>query len=780
MSEIKHTKYYINLQRVHKVSVAGVFLVAFIIINYSNLFTQQYSGEIRSIIPPVNNTVNFGPCLVGDTLQLNFFVKNIGTNPLLLDRSIPSLFLGLSPNDPTENQYNLYRRLTDLPKTFNSGESDTFKINFYAGDTLVSRTGWHEALLAIAFLPGDSQGPPISKIDTFFLRVKKTPYFVSGFEDIITFDSVYINPNIAQNKIWRVKNVWKQNQPLLSFEKKLITQAFSDIEILTDDLPVNIEIYPDSIINVNISYHPRNRGLDSMFLKLNYRPLKEKFPDSTDFAWTAIRGIGVEQDIRISKSNYNWYGDTLDLGDILMKSNIPIELTIKNHGNLPFGILSQKIINISSEAVSSVFKFQSEFALDKKHILPEMNSNAIIEFTPNLPGYYLARIRIESDIINRNIKGVQPDKHFEYIYIRANVISPVLLTNQLIDFGNVIVNNSGCLSERDTIITIYNTGNTELVISNIIFEPEFPNNYFFVSESQKIISANGSFNLKISFRGNSGNYEFYQSRMLIINNQASPRDTHEIILKAKSIPPISANLMVPQNIKAMPGRLIEVPIILKSSGSPPSSLAKSFNSSIYYNRSLLEYVGLRTIGTAMEGAFNSGDNYENPNKNDILLSMQAPLNSYFSTSDTIVYLKFKTYLGNSPATEISFIEPKFGDGNCDEIFTIIKNNGTYLTDSVCGLEYKAIPSAGVGFDISVYYNANLFPTLIDFVIPYKTFAEVCIYDNYGNLVTKLAEENLPGGVYNLSYDFEKLFSGLYFAILKTPATRVVKPFTVVK
>jgi hypothetical protein len=697
----------------------------------------------------------------------------------------PTFYLGLSPNDPTLNQYNLFKRniITPvLPKTFNAGDSDTLRINFIAGDTLISRTGWHEALLGLSFLKSDDPaGDPISKIDTFYLRVKKTPYFVSGYDDEISFDSVYVNPNVKVEKNWRVKNVWTQNQPLIGFEKKLISQPVSEDEFLVENLPENMEIIPHNTINIPLTYYPKNRGKDSMFLKLKYRPLAQQFPDSVDFAWTALRGIGVEQDIQIKSSNFNWYGDTIDLGDILIDKNLNIDIKIINKGNLPFGILSQKILNNSDNNINQLYAIIQPFTADGKDIQVNGESDCKIVFNPNGPGYFSARLQIESDILNRGIFGTQPDKRFKYIYLKANVKSPVLVSAvKEIDFGNIIINNTNCFSDRDTTLSIFNSGNAELIVSQILFNPEYPEGNFYSRDFQSIIQPGKSEPINITFHGNTGEYNSYSSEMILVTNQPAPNDTFTIKISAKSIPPVTTYLTIPQNLKSKPGTIIEVPIILNSNGLSPASLAKSFSTSLFYNRLLLEFNGLRTINTACEGAFNFGDSFENPDSNELFINMIAPASNYFINKDTLLFVKFKTYLGNSPATEISFINPKFGDGKCDEIFTLINRNGIFSTDSVCGLDYKALPSMTGKFAMSVFYNFTNTPNQIQFEIPYQTNVNISIIDILGNKVKELFENQLPAGIYKMNDDFDCLPTSTYFIILKTPAYSIVKPFSVVR
>lgn len=761
--------------------LSALFFFLFVVTSKS----IDYASLIESIVPSEKRIVNYGPCFLNDTLYIKFFVKNSGEKPLLMNPLKPTFYLGLSPNDPTANQFNLFRRNTTnpvLPKIFESGDSDTLRISFIAGDTTISNTGWHEALLGLSFLKSNAPDDgPISKIDTFFLRVKKTPYFVAGFEDAICFDTVYVYPNINIDKNWRVKNVWNKNQFLIGFEKKLITQSAEEEEIIISKFPINNEISPQNIFFFPIRYYPKNRGNDSLLLKLNYRPLPNEFPDSIDYAWTMVSGYGAEQDIRIKSSNYNWYNDTIDLGDIFIDNNINIDIKIENKSNFPFGILSQKILNIDNNSTNENFVIKQLFVSNGKHIPINDESTCQISFSPNKPGKYIARLQIESDILKRNFLGTQPEKQYIQFYIKANVKSPILLSSaNEIDFGNIIVNNSNCLSNIDTTIKIYNTGNSDLIIRNILFNPKFPEGNFFSNDFQTIIPAGESSFINISFQGNSGEYKSYSAKLLLVNNQLAPNDIVEINLSAKSVPPITAYLSMPQDLKSKPGTNIEVPIVLNSNDMSPAQYAKSFTTSLYYNRNLLEYNGIRTINTACEGAFNIGENFENPQKNELFLEIVTAEQSYFKKKDTLFFIKFKSYLGDAPATEISFVNPKFSDGKCNDIFTLINQNGIYTTDSICGLDYKAVPLLSGKFNLNLFYKNDFYPYQIDFELPYNTYVNISISDILGNIVENIISENLVSGNYKMNFSFDILPFGTYFIMLKTPQYTIVKPFSIIK
>ena len=744
-----------------------------------NLYSEEYAGKFTSVVPHESPFINYGPCFLNDTLQIKFTVKNTGEKPLWMTNSVPAFYLGLSPNGTTNEQWTLFSRLSDLRKSFQPGQEDTIRINFLAKDTLITKPGWHEALLAMSLLPSDELGAqPISKIDTFFLRVKKTIYFVSGYEDDIDFDSVYIFPNIIPHKTWRVKNVWTKNQPVIKLEPLMITQPVTPPEIIVQDLPQNtIDIYPDSIIYLDVQYYPQDRGMDSMYLKLLYHPLKSEFPDSVDYAWSAIKGIGVEQKLSIAYSTHNAWNDTIFLGDnIKLDDTLSIEVSLKNDGNLPFGVKSQVILNDTDDNEHPDIKFVNKFQTNGLHLNPQQQMVASLELKPSDIGYFAARIRIESDIFDRNIQGVQPDKRYKYIYLKGFVRSPRLeVRYDEIDMGNVIVSSTECPSNRDTVIKIYNTGNEILSVSITIS----PTGKFFASQVFMDINPNSSDTLLVSFIADGDDFNSYEANIKFESNTITAM-TKNIKLKARSIPPIAATLGIPQNLRTRPGTQIEVPVTLISNGTRPAQFAKSFKTTLFYNRSLLEFAGIRTIGTAAQGAVYNGDSIENPETQELKLDIRTLGTGFFMARDTLIFLKFRTYLGDAIATEISFIEPKFGDGNCDNIFTLLKTNGVYYTDSVCGIAYKALPSISGKFNLKVVSNIASGRDDIEFELPYSTFTVVKILDIFGQEVKTLISSEMTSGKYQIEADVTGFLSGMYLIELTTPAIRLIQPFPVSK
>ena len=120
-------------------------------------------------------------------------------------------------------------------------------------------------------------------------------------------------------------------------------------------------------------------------------------------------------------------------------------------------------------------------------------------------------------------------------------------------------------------------------------------------------------------------------------------------------------------------------------------------------------------------------------------------------------LLFDTYLGQNVSTELTLDAgtTKFGNAGCDNIFTVETHSGTFSTDSICGLQYKA----GVGGTLRMAASPNPVFDNVQIAVQaaYDGPIKVYGYDVWGTQVfhTELAESAvistsmalLPPGLY---------------------------------
>src|SRR5690606_6998028 len=103
----------------------------------------------------------------------------------------------------------------------------------------------------------------------------------------------------------------------------------------------------------------------------------------------------------------------------------------------------------------------------------------------------------------------------------------------------------------------------------------------------------------------------------------------------------------------------------------------------------------------------------------------------FLDSDTLVLLKFNTFLGNQSYTYLEFTNSKIGNNNCEQLFDLKTKRGIYLTDSVCGLEFKTYDGqAGISIS-SVSPNPISESSVVDIYTPVEIEVEFQVVDMLG-------------------------------------------------
>ena len=455
---------------------------------------------------------------------------------------------------------------------------------------------------------------------------------------------------------------------------------------------------------------------------------------------------------------------------------------MKNKGNIPINVIHEELINEFSGDISKDFELKTSFKNHTGNLYPDSSQVIQIEYSPKDLGAFLIKYVITTDLTERNIYGVPESQKYSTFYLKGSVVSPKLaVSNNVIDFGNVMINKSDCKANRDTVLKISNTGNENLIISSLFVKPSYPESYFKISANNFELAPNHDTTITITFIGDISTIGDFSAELRIVNNQKVPSDTTIILLKAKGVPPINGILSISDSIKAKPGTKIEVPIILKNDLIKPSIFASRFTTDLNYNQTMLKFQGVKTLGTASEGAANLGDNTEIIGKNYITIDLQTTSGTYFKSSDTIATLRFDTFLGDAFSSELAFSRPKFGDKNCDEVFKLNTINGIFTTDSVCGIEFKAVPKPKSKYYIKVFQDLLSDNAIkYEISIPVTMLNSLDLFDTYGNKIKNIFESELPAGVYSSYLNTDNMNSGIYYLLLKNKFYQSMQPLIIIK
>lgn len=737
-------------------------IVILIFLLSSQLFYAQGSAEIFYPENPNDTLIHLGPCYLLDTLYTDIILNNTGDIDLFMNGQAPSLIIYASPNQKSDLEFNQFNRESPgmnpgNPFVLKSNSTENFVIRYIPSNPLINPLGINEANLQLALLSVNDAG--IIEERTFLLRVNKTDKYLDGYYNEIFLDSVYVDPVKPYEFNWKVKSTWSDN---VIVEKQ---ELFSQNAQLKDEITVseyNLPMqFPEKYktIDWDIYYSPKDVGIDSSLFIISFKPLPDSHPDSIDQTSLKIRALGVQQDIEIINSNYNFSNDTLKLGDLTIGRSYNIITDILNSGNLSINSLSESIKNELNDDIYSDANIL-EGLINSTNFKPDSVARISFDFTPVKYGNFVYRYEIRTDIFDRKIFGTPASAENVYLYISGRGISPRLTSEtDTLNFNNIILNSIDCPSERDTLLRIANNGNSKLRISDIITYPPFPASKFLITPNEMDIQPGKDTTVNVTFVSNDNQLNEYVEKLIFITNQYPPNDSIVVYLKAKTIPPVEANLSISRHLKAKPGSIINIPILIQNIEDKPAAYATKFITKLRFNSSLMKFLGTVKYGTASEKSIAEiNDNFDE-------LEISLIDNEFFDAKDTLIILRFKTYLGAAPSTELSFVNPVFGDNNCSKIMNTIVSNGLFMIDSVCGIEYKALPFEENQLVFGFYEDNNNSGQLY-FEIPYEADVSIEIFDIFGNRYKLSEYGTISKGTYNRSVDISNINNGVYLIRFK--------------
>jgi hypothetical protein len=135
----------------------------------------------------------------------------------------------------------------------------------------------------------------------------------------------------------------------------------------------------------------------------------------------------------------------------------------------------------------------------------------------------------------------------------------------------------------------------------------------------------------------------------------------------------------------------------------------------------------------------------------------------FSNVKKLIILQFKAFLGNAASTEISFMNPRFSNEICEYALNLPSGNvrnGTFITDSICGIDLKAYPKKII--INSLYPNPIVKELKADFVCLEETNLSFTLYNTLGDIVYSAESKLYPVGEYKEFFDFSFLNYGIYY------------------
>ncbi len=723
-----------------------------VIISSDNLYSAPV-GHIFSNDYPDTTEINFGPCFAGDSLVSEFTLENSSTNKFIIYGVNPTYSIyNYFANDPLNEEFRSFNEInTFFPIILQPNSQVTLPIQ-YRSDTniIIHPTGYYNANLLIGYGKEPDTTVVLNRI--FHLFAKKTIKYVDGYEDLLRFDSIYVNAPVGLTLDWRVKSTKKDSVQIDEQNFQVLSQQLTKDEFF----PIFYEINPlfrkkSDVINWSISYLPRDVGLDSAKMSLKYHPLPKQYPDSVQEATVKVIGIGVKQDLRLISSNYNISGDTIFVGKQKSNSVIKIIGKIANLGNIPFNSTNEQVFGDNFSFSANV---SQNLITNNKYLQPDSASTFSIDLTLKDRGSFTLRYEIQSDIAQRPIYYYPDEALKKVIYIVGVSAEPIIeTTSDTLDFESIYYYLPSCPSVKDTSLILRNAGNDTLVIDRIEINKQVPTFAFsFDTNSLKILPNSIAFiplHFEPIFPQN------YSAELVLYNN--SQKNPYIIYLKGNSTIPAMTSLHI-DTLRGKPGSIIQVPIKVDSNVVQ----ANEFEDTLYYNRSILHYVGYILENTAIEQPITQIAIKEEQSGR-LAVIIKKPAKTRFKENKTLIILQFKVFLGNSKYTNISFNNPIFGNEVCNYALSLPReniSNGYFITDSICGIDLKAYPQEVVLENI--YPNPANNKIKIDFQINKSADVYYQLFDNEGSLIEESTPKHYNEGSFQELINTEKLITGVYF------------------
>lgn len=595
--------------------------------------------------------------------------------------------------------------------------------------------------------------------DTFTIIARKTDKYVGAYEEEIDFDSVYVESQFEITKNWFVKNVWKTQQRLFKDEYKLLSSLVSGQEIIPQRLTNDIVLAPNrDAIDWEFKYKPLDMEADEAIFKLYFYPFEsEGNTTEIDSIETKVMGTGVLQRIDIveviSGHYMTSFGNkyTIDLGNLRPGDKEKVTFVVQNKGNFAIGNKAERFENSRNDILILLDSLASN-----RHLRQNQIDTISVEFIAGSGGKIESKYLFESDLLDRNIRGAQKVNSLFEVNFTGTIRQPILLINKdSVDFGSVTISaDENCNSFVSQTLQIKNIGNETLNIYNII-----PNDLvnFSVQYLKSELAPTDTSLVTISYEPSQPGKHL--SDLSIITNSVLPFDTTNVKLVGRGVPQADIMLKIDSS-KSLPGTEILMPIVVEKEKIVN---ANKYTDVLRFNRTLLQFIEPIHLNTASSAA-SIDTKFDLNQDGNLVVNLKRQSEENFLKSDTLVILKFATFLGNAKYSNIDFTDSKFSNKNCDKLFEIKPHRGIYQIDSVCGLDFK-IYDAGAVTIFSVSPNPTQAQSNINIFSPVDMNLDIQIINTLGRVEMSMENANIKSGNNSFEFDFSNLSNGLYNVLL---------------
>ena len=565
--------------------------------------------------------------------------------------------------------------------------SDTVSINYNAAqlpqftDTLVDVD-----LVVQVF---DSLTGPIVESHTFRMLARKTPRALGTLNTWIAFDSVYVSSACAKRDTIPVSNLSPLAINIVRQQTRVRSPYLGRPEIIVDTFP-QLRIPERTDVSWKARYQPLDRGRDSADFVIAYAN-PDNASDSVHVL--QISGVGVEQQMELQSLVPLSGGgdvlrrgrDTIDIHNVAAGSEgVTFGIVLANEGNVDIGIDSVRIaeLGLSSPYLTVVRPFST--------VIPVGSTDTmVVRFDADTELRHMADLLLFTNIARRGYGCVPDTARVRRFVISARSTSIFSVTPELLDLGT-LTTRSECVNHRLVgVFEVRNTSTTQAVIDSVTVTPSGTATR--ISPSAFTVAPGGMVRLEVELsRGFTGTSE---GLVTLWSGSGERRRTFRI--RATIVDPDTLIIAAPDVVQSRPGSIVTIPITAKGYDG---TLLRTAEMQLAYNRDVLVFQASVRGGTATESAQVQAES--TPGRTRVRITFtQEP-----RSSDTLLLLRFATYLADSITTTIGVVADStaFGSVDCPRLYPLAIGAGTHRIDSVCGLTYKTL--SGRSFRAGVLPN----------------------------------------------------------------------------
>jgi hypothetical protein len=330
----------------------------------------------------------------------------------------------------------------------------------------------------------------------------------------------------------------------------------------------------------------------------------------------------------------------------------------------------------------------------------------------------------------------------------TGITAGILVSPDPITYGNV---NLG--SYKDVVVTISNSGDAQLIISNMVITGADASMFQILRGITSLtIAGKGSDTLAIRFKPSSTGAK---TAIFTITHNATGSPTSVNMIGNGQQVVVSCGIL--RTYAAKPGEFITIPV--KAFDPIPINIANNFNFVLLYKKTIL-YPKLVSAGERTNGFTVTTDSSK---AGELHVQVKSPSSStYISGSGDLVKIDFLALLGDSSGSPLKFQSQSFVfEGNGPQVITqdgsfTLTGRGQdqkgWVTNRGGSLLKQNSPNPvvmGIGTDIQ-YGVENV------------GNVKIAVYDVLGREIAKLVDENKDIGWYNVHFDAKGLTTGVYF------------------